>query len=146
MWLHLQLTTFFAHGIRRLPNFYTTCIGGGGKVIVLEKNTLHICHITVHELINKFTLLLIFSSYIYIYIYIYIYVSVFLCVCVHPYVHMHPCITKNVWETQINRETSQLHIITINFWKNGGHYVKRKHSSKTTAGLQRNKQFFLAGK
>ena len=85
-------------------------------------------------------------------IYIYIYICMCVCVCVHASVCSYICIYESmhyqecVRDTQLNRDTSKSHITTINFWKNGGHYVKRKHSSKTTVGLWQNKQFCLARK
>jgi hypothetical protein len=56
MWLQSQQKTFFADGIRRLVDHYTTCFGKRAHYV--EKlYTLYLPQIVVHEVINKFTLL-----------------------------------------------------------------------------------------
>ena len=56
MWLHAQPATFFAYGIRRLVNCYTIHVKKRG-CLCREWYTLHLSHVVVHEVINKFTLL-----------------------------------------------------------------------------------------
>jgi hypothetical protein len=55
MWLHSQLETFFAYGIRRPVNCYTIHVKKRG-FLCWEWYTLHLSHV-VREVTNKFTLL-----------------------------------------------------------------------------------------
>jgi hypothetical protein len=67
VWLWSQPKTSFADGVERLVNCYKIC--AQKAVIILRNYKLYMCHIAIHEVINKFTCFLTLPHMIYVWQY-----------------------------------------------------------------------------